>query len=305
MKIQITFILSWFIINIVCSQSVTPDVIASSGGNYNGSGANLSWTVGELVTETYSAGNTTLTQGFQQTWPEAENSLSLKVYLEGPFEGNTMATILIGLPEFPLNQPYNIPPWNYTGTESVSSIPNSGIVDWLLLDLRDAPNASSATSATIFNQMAAFLLDDGTIVGMDGSSPLIFSHSIIHSLFVTIWHRNHLGILSANGLTASGGLYSYDFTTSALQVYGGNIGHKEIGAGKWGMAGGDGNSDGQVNNGDKNEVWALEAGTTGYKFGDFNLDGQVNHGDKNDVWIPNTGMGGQVPDTGFRCFVPD
>ncbi len=37
----------------------------------------------------------------------------------------------------PLSQPYNTPPWNYTGDESVISIPNADVVDWLLLELRE------------------------------------------------------------------------------------------------------------------------------------------------------------------------
>ncbi|MCD4677782.1 MAG: hypothetical protein K8S18_17565, partial [Desulfobacula sp.] len=112
--------------------------------------------------------------------------------------------------------------------------------------------------------------------------------------------------------TETGGIYSYDFTTGSGQVYGGANAHKEIGPGTWGMTGADGNADGQVNNGDKIDVWSLQAGSGGYLTGDFNLDSQVNNGDKNDVWIPNTGSGGQVPDfsggsfvkQGYKCHVP-
>ncbi|MCD4734485.1 MAG: hypothetical protein K8R53_00450, partial [Bacteroidales bacterium] len=71
--------------------------------------------------------------------------------------------------------------------------------------------------------------------------------------------------------------------------------HKEIGTGIWGMIGADGNADSQINNADKLDVWAVQAGSGGYQNGDFNLDAQVNNSDKNDVWIPNTGLGGQVP----------
>ncbi len=61
--------------------------------------------------------------------------------MEGPFNGTDMNTDLTDLTYVPLNQPYNTSPWNYTGTESVGSIPNSDVVDWILIELRDAANA--------------------------------------------------------------------------------------------------------------------------------------------------------------------
>jgi len=60
------------------------------------------------------------------------------------------------------------------------------------------------------------------------------------------------------------------------------------------MIGGDGNVDGQVNNGDKIDIWSVQAGTSGYLQGDFNMDGQVSNPDKVDVWSPNGGFGSQV-----------
>lgn len=50
------------------SQSVAPQVIASSGGNGSSTQAQLSWTVGETVTPTLTGSNNILTQGFQQTY---------------------------------------------------------------------------------------------------------------------------------------------------------------------------------------------------------------------------------------------
>lgn len=47
-------------------QSVTPFVIASAGGYFVSSNAQISWTLGEVVTSTFTTGNSVLTQGFQQ-----------------------------------------------------------------------------------------------------------------------------------------------------------------------------------------------------------------------------------------------
>jgi len=223
-------------------------------------------------------------------------SLDLKIFLEGPFNGTNMNTDLNAGGYLPLTQPYNTSPWNYSGTESVVSIPNGNITDWILVEIRDAPDAASATSATMIARQAAFVLNNSSIVGIDGVSILQFNVSINHNLFVVVWHRNHLGILSAYSLVESGGIYSYDFTTGAGQVYGGALGHKEIGTGIWGMTAADGYADGQVDNPDKNDVWLLNSGSTGYLQGDFNMDGIVDETDKINFWVPDAGKGSQVPE---------
>jgi len=48
------------------SQTITPIVIASEGGFYSSTQGSVSWTLGELSTETYSITSNYLTQGFQQ-----------------------------------------------------------------------------------------------------------------------------------------------------------------------------------------------------------------------------------------------
>jgi len=247
-------------------------------------------------------------------WPVVGYSLDLRVLLEGPFNGTSMDPDLNGV--LPLSQPYNAVPWNYPGTESVVSIPLTDIVDWVLVELRDAPNAASATGATMIARQAGFLKSDGSIVGLDGTSLLQFTETIVNNLFVVIWQRNHLAVMSAYPLLGMGGVFNYDFTTDSDRVYGGILGHKEIGTGIWGMIGGDGDGDGQVTNVDKNDVWSVQAGFSGYLEGDFSMDSQVNNLDKNDIWAPNSGSGSQVldntffnniqvPEEGYRSQVPD
>lgn len=55
------------------SQTLTPTVVGSSGDFYSGTAASLSWTLGEVVTDTYIGTNNQLTQGFQQ--PEIKFSI--------------------------------------------------------------------------------------------------------------------------------------------------------------------------------------------------------------------------------------
>ncbi len=218
--------------------------------------------------------------------------LDLTVFLEGPFNVTDMNTDLTILP---LSQPYNVSPWNYTGFENVTTIPGTGVVDWVLIELRDAVDAASATGSTMFNRMAAFLLSDGSVVSIDGSSTPEFFNVLDDELFTVIWHRNHLGVLSAYPLTESGGIYIYDFTTPTGQAYGTET-QKNLGGGVYGLFGGDGNTDGSINTDDKTTVWSIEAGTVGYLNGDFNMDSQTDNSDKNDLWLPNVGSASQLPD---------
>ncbi len=285
------------IISFTYAQSIERDVIANSGDYYEGTNVSLSWTVGEIATETYSNGSYILTQGFQQPIGIIITGIDLDLiaFLEGPFSGTQMTTMLNTAGLIPFSQPFYIQPWQYTGSESVTSIPNANIVDWVLIELRDATDAASANSTSVIARQAAFLTCNGTVVGLDGSSILSFDNSINHQLFVVVWHRNHLGIMAANAVTQSGGIYTYDFSTGAGQAYGGSSGQKEIGSVVWGMIAGDGNADGDINSDDKTNVWSSQAGTNGYKSGDFDMNGQVMNQDKNDVWVGNIGAESQVP----------
>jgi hypothetical protein len=195
----------------------------------------------------------------------------------------------------PLSQPFNMPPWNYTGTESVGAIPGSDVVEWVLVELRDAASPATATPGTSVAKQAAFILNDGSVVGLDGSSDLIFPVSISQNLYVAIWQRNHLGIISNNALTPAAGVYSYDFTSGVNQVFGGANGHKEVTPGNWAMFAGDGNGDGTINATDESPVWENEAGEQGYHRSDYNLDRESNNIDKDDYWFPNMNESSQVP----------
>ena len=109
-----------------------------------------------------------------------EITLDLKAYLEGPFIETEMTTFLNTTGNIPTSQPYNIAPWNYNGSEAANPIPNVNVVDWVLIELRETTgDAATATPDKMIEQQAAFLLNDGSIVGMDGSSILSFNHSII------------------------------------------------------------------------------------------------------------------------------
>jgi hypothetical protein len=220
-------------------------------------------------------------------------NIELKAFLEGPFVATEMTTTLNSEGLLPLTQPYNMEPWNYNGTESLEVMP-ANVVDWVLVELRDATSAASANLNTRFARQAGLLLNNGDIVATDGSSTLLFENSVSNSLFVVILHRNHLAILSANEVSLFGENYTYDFTTASGQAYGTNS-QKQCATGIWGMISGDSNADGIIENEDIIPDWQTNAGKNGYYPEDLNLNKQVDNCDKDSYCIPNMGKETNVP----------
>ncbi len=226
---------------------------------------------------------------------ESAITMNLKIFLEGPYSGGVMQPYLNNNGVIPLSQPYSLSPWNYNGTESVVAVPGINVVDWILVELRDATDTTSANSGSVVTRQAAFVTSDGTVIGTDGSADLRFNVQINQQLFVVIYHRDHLAIMSSAGLTESNGVYSYDFTTSQHKVVGGSAGYKEIASGVWGLVAGDANNDGVVDDLDNNNYWKMSAGKAGYYLSDHNLNAEVENRDKNDLWLPNKVYVSQVP----------
>ncbi|OQX77889.1 MAG: hypothetical protein B6D61_06500, partial [Bacteroidetes bacterium 4484_249] len=220
--------------------------------------------------------------------------LDVTAFLEGPFNGTDMNTGINSI--LPLSQPFSTAPWDYPGTESVSAIPGTDIVDWVLIDLRDTISADLATPSTSIAMQAAFLRNDGQVVDLDGNPVLSFANiSVKNELFVVVFPRNHIPVISANALTESTGIYEYNFSTGENQALGGANGHKNLGSDIWGMFSGNSNGDYNVNDSDKDVNWMDEVGLSGYLSSDVNLNGQSNNQDKNDFWLPNIGKGSYVP----------
>jgi hypothetical protein len=275
------------------AQSIERSVVVNTGGYSEGAGVSVSWTLGEVVTATFSSGNTILTQGFQQPDLTLRIYVDLTAFLEGPFNGSLMNNSLSDQGLIPVNQPYHAAPWNYYGTESFmpGQVPNK--VDWVLVELRDAANAAAATPSTIIARKAALILNDGSVVNQDGSPDLMFANTVSEQLFVVIWHRNHLGVMSAIPLVESGGIYTYNFTTGLGMAY--LNGQKLFSGGIYGMIAGDADASGVIDAADKNSYWTIQAGKRGYLNTDFDLNGQVQNQDKNDLWLPNLNANCQVP----------
>jgi hypothetical protein len=225
-------------------------------------------------------------------------TFNLTVFLEGPFSGSVMNTDLYNYGVLSNEQPFNTAPWNYDGLETLNVQPETPVVDWVLVEFRETDgDASTATPDKFIDRQAALLLEDGSIVKPDGVNPIQYNGDITENLFVIIYHRNHLAVMSATPLTGLGTVYIYDFTTALSKAY--LDGQKDLGGGYFGMIGGDSDGNGIVAQADKDINWTTDAGNAGYSGSDLNLDSQIDNPDKNGIWEPNLGAESKVPGSKF------
>lgn len=203
--------------------------------------------------------------------------LSLRAALEGAYGSGAMRTDLLSQGLIPKAQPYNQAPFNYSGTESLGTVPD-GTVDWVLVELRTALDTKVATRA-------ALIKSNGMITDLDGSSPVKFQDLSAGNYYVIVRHRNHLPIMSAQKLSLSSTSLFYDFMLSASSAYGTNP--MDQADGFFLMILGDANSDGKVTySGKNNDRLALLAKLDGntsslltsvYANEDINLNGAIKY----------------------------
>jgi hypothetical protein len=216
-------------------------------------------------------------------------NVKAKLFLQGPFSTNSMLTTLTQSSLLPNSQPYNSPPWNYNGNESFSSGPSATMVDWVLVELRNASNPSQVVA-----RRAAVLKNNGLLLETNATEGIVFSDVNPGSYYIVVYHRNHLAIMSAAPVSLSSNSTLYDFTTAMNKAYGQNP-MVELVPGKFGMYATDGNGDGVVNTIDRDDVWLIQNGNMGYLEGDFNMNSGVTVHDVNQLWNVNNGMTSQVP----------
>ena len=124
----------------------------------------------------------------------------------------------------PLTEPYTAQPFNKmaiggaageTVSSAVLSITgNNAIVDWIFVELRSATSPS-----TVLVNKRALIQRDGDIVSTDGISPLHFPTLYNGKYYVSIKHRNHLGIMSSTPVLLSGCFTNLlDFTSSSVYI---------------------------------------------------------------------------------------
>lgn len=218
--------------------------------------------------------------------------LELYVMLEGPYDPETgeMRTTLNDLNLIPEYQPYDEEPWLHQGGENAAEL-NEDVVDWVLVELIDAPNATAAIDADPIKTKALLLKNDGSIINEQGNRPLFkLTNQIEHDAFVIVRHRNHMDILSKEPLfyDAEKKSFTMDFRNNAETVLGGSIAYNQINDNTFGMVAGDVTRNGTVSVMDFNK-WRRDAGAElVYRNTDLGLSGGVSVLDFN-IWRRNAG----------------
>ena len=117
---------------------------------------------------------------------------------------------------------------NVTNTGVFNDQTNAGknIVDWVFLELR----SNIAVPTTVLQTRSGLLLRDGSVVDMDGVSPVYFKNSDpanTLNLYVAARHRNHLGLrsgaLQAMDITSTSPVLNLTSNVNTLSGFGANL----------------------------------------------------------------------------------
>lgn len=217
-------------------------------------------------------------------------ALNTTLMLAGPYDQSTglMNDNLRTQGEIPLTQPYDMPPFNYKGTETTNTTllgrsGNDAIVDWVLVELRDKNNSS-----IILNQKAALLQRDGIVIDQNGS-PLFMTNAAYDDYFIAIRHRNHLGVMTLNQFPLSNTPTNINFAT--VPTYG-NLALQQIGSTR-ALWSGDASQEGIINSVDRSLTWN-QRNQSGYLNSDVNMSGTTEAADRAMTWN-NRNRSAQLP----------
>lgn len=127
----------------------------------------------------------------------ADVILQAKALLQGAYDTTSglMRDDLRSKDYLPTAQPYNLPPFNYVGEETVSAellgvTGDQAMVDWVLLDVRDGLSQALLARKALLLQRDGSLFDPQT-----GRNNITFSGIAPGTYRVGIHHRNHLGTI--------------------------------------------------------------------------------------------------------------
>ncbi len=210
--------------------------------------------------------------------------VQLNLFLEGPYDAATglMRTDLQANGLVPTMQPFSAMPWNYQGTESLANSADfpADMVDWVLVELRDATNNFS-----IIEQKAALLLTDGCIVDINATVGVTFpTLATTANYYVSVKARNHLAIMSSSAISLPNTTPFH--LSNSNNVLGGPSQLTQVNTGIYAMAAGDFDGNGFVTVADFNRYITQVSSVNMYAYGDATTDGNVTVADFN-IYRPN------------------
>ena len=244
-------------------------------------------------------GNATI---IQQDVPCNGVALKVKAFLQGAAIAGNTAGVEAGLMRddlrkkglIPHTEPYTaLERYSHFGTGGLETLDpallsitgNDAIVDWVMVELRDANDPS-----IVLNTQAALIQRDGDVMNVNGNEVLIFENMAAGDYYVSIRHRNHLGMYTLYPNNFGPAIIpEIDFTNPYTPIMG-DIPGIDCG-GKRAMWSGDLNADAKIIfQGPKNDIFymllhileeeenndlLLNYIVKGYTQKDFNLDGDI------------------------------
>jgi hypothetical protein len=211
----------------------------------------------------------------------------------------------------PLTEPYTgLMNFTHTGggggeqttPAALAVVGPDAIVDWVFLELRNPD-----TPAQVVATRSALVQRDSDVVDVDGVSPVAFGAPADRDYYLTVRHRNHLGVQLGAELPFAGCLSTEkDYTLlppEGFYAHNGLSPAQRLISGRYALWSGNGRIDPQLkyngSNNDRTTILSVVGLTTpnavvpGYRLQDYNLDGVVKYnGAANDrnVLLGNVGI---------------
>lgn len=201
------------------AQSISKFSIDSGGASVSTSSLQVLCTIGEVNVGEVTSISVIVSEGFINPSVTLSIILDPIVFLQGALI-NSNSTVLMtddlrsnGL--LPTSSPYID---NAIVSNSVfNTTGNNAIVDWVFIELRASNNNTNIVAST-----SALLQRDGDVVGLDGTSSVQLNVPP-NDYYVSVKHRNHLGVMSANTfLLEENSTTIVDFTDSTFPSFGSN-----------------------------------------------------------------------------------
>jgi len=175
----------------------------------------------------------------------------------------------------PNNQPFNIAPYNYMGSENFSGLAPLNAIDWVLVEVR-----SGLDNMLVIEQQAALVFNDGTVANPDSSALRFYNLMPNEQYYVAIKTRNHLAVISQNPLNLPNNMV-LDFSDATMVLGGVNQLTMLSNGSSYALKAGDFNSDGIISVADFNLYTGQSGNINQYNHADCNADNTVSVADFN------------------------
>ncbi len=238
--------------------------------------------------------------------PATQICVSPKVFLQGSYNSTADSLRMYnrirvcpsagGTTVIPNAQPFNVAPYNYAGTETLTS-QRTDMVDWVLVELR-----SSSCDGDVVLKAPGILTRSGNIYNTSGDTVFCLPYVPGDTIWVAIHHRNHLAALYPVGFTNPAAVNVADFRrTNGYQLGSGataTLGQRQIGTNGgtvYGLAAGNAvQFNGGTAIGHQYDINAIDliplsqqfSLFAAYMLGDYNMDCDCNAADTG-VFAPN------------------